>query len=89
MHIADLTAAIGQTDNSDVQFIYRQQLASSRNNLRALNQWITAYSGTYTPTYITQSSYNEIINSPWNRSRCNNTSFFKFRNFLHEPRIIS
>ncbi|MDD4137329.1 MAG: DUF2202 domain-containing protein [Methanoregula sp.] len=64
MHIADLTAAIGRTDNSDLQFIYKQQLASSRNNIRALNQWITAYSGTYVPTYITQSSYNEIISSP-------------------------
>ncbi|MFA4849013.1 MAG: DUF2202 domain-containing protein [Methanoregula sp.] len=64
MHIADLQAAIGRTDNNDLQFIYRQELASSRNNLRALNQWITAYGGTYTPTYITKSYYNEIISTP-------------------------
>ena len=64
LHIADLQSAIGRTDNSDLQFIYRQELASSRNNLRALNQWITAYGGTYTPTYITKSYYNEIISTP-------------------------
>ncbi|MDD1693095.1 MAG: DUF2202 domain-containing protein [Methanoregula sp.] len=64
MHIADLQGAIGRTDNTDVQFIYRQQMASARNNLRALNQWITAYGGTYTPTYITQASYNEITSTP-------------------------
>ncbi|MCK9630945.1 MAG: DUF2202 domain-containing protein [Methanoregula sp.] len=64
MHIADLQGAMGRTDNSDLQFIYRQQLASARNNLRLLNQWITAYGGTYTPTYITQASYNEIISTP-------------------------
>jgi hypothetical protein len=63
MHIADLQGAIGRTDNSDLQFIYQQELASSRNNLRALIPWITAYGGTYTPTYITQSYYNEIIST--------------------------
>ena len=64
MHIADLQAAIGRTDNNDLQLIYLQELASSRNNLRAFNPWITAYGGTYTPTYITKSYYNEIISTP-------------------------
>jgi len=64
MHIADLMAAIGRTDNNDLKFIYQQQLAFSRNNVRALAQWITAFGGTYTPTYITQDYYNALINSP-------------------------
>ena len=64
MHIADLMAAVERTDNNDLKFIYRQQLAFSRNNVRALVQWITAFGGTYTPTYITQDYYNALINSP-------------------------
>lgn len=64
MHIADLESAITRTDNKDVAFIYRQELAASRNNLRALVQWITAYGGTYTPTYISQDYYNQIISTP-------------------------
>jgi hypothetical protein len=64
MHIADLNAAIGRTDNNDLIFIYRQELAFSRNNLRALSQWMTAFGATYIPTYITPSYYNALINSP-------------------------
>ena len=64
MHIADLSGAIARTDNIDLQLIYRQQLALSRNNLRALSQWMSAFGATYTPTYITLDSYNQIISSP-------------------------
>nr|WP_320161009.1 DUF2202 domain-containing protein [uncultured Methanoregula sp.] len=64
MHIADLEAAIGRTDNTDVQFIYQQELAFSRNNLRALSQWITAYGGVFTPTYISVDYYNSMMNTP-------------------------
>ncbi|MFA4876900.1 MAG: DUF2202 domain-containing protein [Methanoregula sp.] len=64
MHIADLNAALGRTDNTDLQFIYRQELAFSRNNLRSINQWITAYGSAYTPTYITVDYYNALTNSP-------------------------
>jgi hypothetical protein len=64
MHIADLTAAIQRTDNADVIFVYKQELAASRNNLRALSQWISAYGQTYVPQYITPASYAAIITSP-------------------------
>lgn len=64
MHIADLEAAIGRTDNADVIFIYRQELTASRNNLRALSQWIAAYGSTYSPTYISQDYYNNLISTP-------------------------
>jgi hypothetical protein len=57
-------AAVDRTDNNDLKFIYQQQLAFSRNNVRALAQWITAFGGTYTPTYITPDYYNALINSP-------------------------
>jgi hypothetical protein len=64
MHIADLTAAIGRTDNTDLQFFYQKELTFTENNLRALVSWITAYGGTYTPVYITQGAYNSIISTP-------------------------
>ena len=64
MHIADLEAAIGRTDNLDLQFMYRQELAFARNNLRSLSQWITSYGGVFTPTYISVDYYNSLTNSP-------------------------
>lgn len=64
MHIADLSGAMGRTDNADLLFMYRQELVTSRNNLRALSQWISAYGQIYTPQYITPASYAEIIGSP-------------------------
>ena len=64
MHIADLEAAIGRTDNPDILFIDRQELVSSRNNLRTISQWITAYGGVYYPTYITVDYYKSLTNSP-------------------------
>ncbi|MDD1702071.1 MAG: DUF2202 domain-containing protein [Methanoregula sp.] len=64
MHIADLESAMKRTDNNDLIFIYEQECAASRNNLRALSQWIAAYGGTYSPTYISQDYYNQIISTP-------------------------
>lgn len=64
LHIADLTAAMQRTDNPDVQYVYRQEMAASRNNLRALSQWINGYGQTYLPRYITPASYAAIINAP-------------------------
>jgi len=64
MHIADLESAISRTDNRDNIFIYRQELISSRNNMRAISQWITAYGGVYTPTYLSPAYYNSLITTP-------------------------
>jgi len=64
MHIADLAGAIGRTDNADLIFMYRQEQATSRNNLRALSQWISAYGQTYTPKYITPASFAAIVSAP-------------------------
>jgi len=64
MHIADLSNAMGRTDNNDLLFMYRQELASSRNNLRTLSERITAFGQMYTPKYITPASYAEIVSAP-------------------------
>lgn len=64
LHVADLIAATQRTDNTDVLYIYRQEAAVSRNNLRALSQWITGYGQTYVPKYLSPESYAAIVNSP-------------------------
>jgi hypothetical protein len=64
MNIADLSAAIGRTDNQDLIYIYNQQLALARNNLRELSQSMAGFGVAYTPRYITPESYAQIIGSP-------------------------
>ena len=64
LHIADLLTAIGRTDNEDLKFIYNQELALSRNNLRKLSSTMTGYGSAFAPTYITPAYYQEIISSP-------------------------
>lgn len=64
LHISDLSAALTRTDNADVSYIYRNELVLSKNNLRGLSQWLTAYGRTYTPVYISQDYYNQIVSTP-------------------------
>jgi hypothetical protein len=64
MHVADLSTAIGRTDNDDLKFVYHQELAYSRNALRALSRWFAAYGWNYTPVYLSQDSWNGIVGTP-------------------------
>jgi hypothetical protein len=64
MNIADLSAAIGRTDNKDLIYIYNQQLAVARNDMRSLSQALAGYGVVYSPQYITPASYAQIIASP-------------------------
>jgi len=64
MNAADLTAAIGRTDNKDLIYIYNQQLAIARNDLRQLSSAMSGYGVVYVPEYITPESYALIIASP-------------------------
>ena len=64
IHISDLTAALGHTDNADLRYIYNQELALSRNNLRTIIPQFTAYGQTYVPQYLSQDAFNQIISSP-------------------------
>ncbi|WP_300219197.1 DUF2202 domain-containing protein [Methanoregula sp.] len=67
MNIADLSAAIGRTDNQDLTYIYNHQMAVASNNLRQLSQAMSGYGVVYTPNYITAESYARIIASPMER----------------------
>ena len=64
MHIADLGAAIGRTDNQDLQYIYEKELDQSENDLRLIVAQIQGFGGNYTPVYLTPVSYSAIISNP-------------------------
>jgi hypothetical protein len=63
LHIANLVAAMSRTNNQDLIFMYSQQLAEARNNLRQVTQQLRTMGIQYTPVYLPSDSYNAIIYS--------------------------
>lgn len=61
--IRDLKIALPNMDNADIQFVYENLMTASRNHLRAFVQNLKAQGITYTPQYLSQAEYNQIINS--------------------------
>jgi len=55
------------TDTPDVGLVYAVTLMASRNHLRLFVADLAQRGVTYTPTYISQDEYNEIISSPIER----------------------
>ncbi|MCF8365125.1 MAG: DUF2202 domain-containing protein [Bacteroidales bacterium] len=52
-------------DNEDLTYVLGQLYHGSRNHMRAFTAHLTFQGLTYTPQYITQELYDEIINSGW------------------------
>lgn len=52
-------------DNADITYALEQLYRGSRNHMRAFSAHLTFQGLTYTPQYITQEEYEDIINSPW------------------------
>jgi hypothetical protein len=50
------------TETADIKLVFDNLERGSRNHLRAFERQITRLGGSYTPAYISQSSYDEIIN---------------------------
>ena len=63
LDIKDLEEAINRTDNQDIRMVYQNLEKGSRNHLRAFIAVLKRYGGSYTPKYISQSYFEEIINS--------------------------
>jgi hypothetical protein len=61
LDIADLEEAITRTDNQDIQTVYQNLLAGSRNHLRAFNTLLSAYDQSYTPQVLSQQRYDQIV----------------------------
>ena len=65
LDINDLANMELQTENDDLKTLYRNLVCGSRNHLRSFVSWLDV---DYSPVYITQAEYEEIINS--NRQQC-------------------
>jgi hypothetical protein len=67
LDIHDLDQALTRTDNQDIQIVYQNLRKGSRNHLRAFNSLLEANGVTYTPQFISQIEFDEIVNSPMER----------------------
>jgi hypothetical protein len=67
--IFDLQWMLKRTDNMDLKVVYESLLRGSRNHLRAFDRQLTKYDLTYTPSFITQDEYNEIVSTPAERQK--------------------
>ena len=64
LDIKDLQEHLKNTDNKDIQMVYKNLMKASRNHLRAFIKLIKREGGTYTPQYLSLEEFNQIINSP-------------------------
>jgi hypothetical protein len=64
MDIRDLTVLIGQTTNANLITVYENLQKGSRNHLRAFNRQLTNIGASYTPQYLDQATYDQIVSSP-------------------------
>ncbi|HEX2933868.1 MAG TPA: DUF2202 domain-containing protein [Bacteroidales bacterium] len=63
MDINDLKEGIAATTNANILMVYENLERGSRNHLRAFNKQLGMLGGTYTPAYLTQDEYNQILTS--------------------------
>ena len=63
LDIFDLQNALINIDNQDIRLVFDILTKGSRNHLRAFYKNILNAGGTYTPQYITQATFDAIVNS--------------------------
>ncbi len=63
LDIYDLDKAIKRSDNNDIDFVYSRLRWGSTNHLKAFIRLSKRYGSNYTPQYISQVEFNNIINS--------------------------
>ena len=64
LDIKDLKDLIAQTDNEDILAVYQNLQKGSRNHLRSFTNVLNRNGEIYTPQYITQAEYDNIIGTP-------------------------
>ncbi len=69
LDIYDLHQQLAVVDNQDVAVVFESLQKGSRNHLRAFFRNLYNMNITYTPIYIGQQEYDEIVNSPMERGR--------------------
>lgn len=63
MDIKDLNEYLDKVGNENIRLVFENLNRGSRNHLRAFNNHITRLGLTYTPVYISQDEYDQIISS--------------------------
>lgn len=67
LDIHDLHQQLAVVDNEDITVALESLQKGSRNHLRAFHASLDDMSITYTPIYISQQEYDDIVNSPMER----------------------
>lgn len=69
MDIKDLTEALSSTTNENVKLLFDNLMKGSRNHLRAFNLQLTNLGITYTPVFISQDEYTQIVTSDMEKGK--------------------
>jgi len=64
LDIRDLEAQKAGIDNADILLVYDNLLRGSRNHLRSYMQTLLQQGGSYMPQYISQATFDAIVNTP-------------------------
>jgi hypothetical protein len=69
MDIKDLSDALAATSNANITMVYENLQRGSRNHLRSFYTQLTILGVVYTPVYLTQAVYNQIVTSPMEKGK--------------------
>ncbi|MDX9727552.1 MAG: DUF2202 domain-containing protein, partial [Bacteroidales bacterium] len=64
MDIKDLEEALAVVENENIKIVFENLLRGSRNHLRAFNRQLDRLGVKYTPVYISQEDYDQIVSTP-------------------------
>ncbi len=67
LDIHDLQVCINQTNKQDIKLVYSNLMKGSRNHMRAFVSMLKRYGESYTPKYISQQEFEQIISTPTER----------------------
>jgi hypothetical protein len=74
MDIFDINVILDQTDNPNIVMVLGNLEKGSRNHLRSFNKQLSNLGITYSPEYISQSEYEQIISSSIETGNINGSS---------------
>jgi hypothetical protein len=69
LDIADLENWINKTDNEDIKFVYDNLVRGSRNHMRAFVRMLNNYGESYSPQYISNEEYEDILSNSVERGQ--------------------
>jgi hypothetical protein len=69
LDIKDLSNAIASTSNANITLVFENLEKGSRNHLRSFYNQLTAIGIVYTPVYITQADYDQIVSSSMEKGK--------------------